>query len=167
MARQKLIHTKEVIDGSTGEVTVQEKTFLKRSDEPSYIKLYCNDIAALKGISPMNSKVLFAIAMSTDYNNEVRAALADRQRIADSLNAEGEGKTTAESVRVSIHQLCKAGFMTKKATGLYVLSPFFFTRTDWLGTVMKRKEFQMLIRYSEEQGRTISVSIDSANHLPE
>jgi hypothetical protein len=160
MARDKLIHTKDFVDYKTGEMISQEKTFIRKNDEPSYIKLYCNDIAALKGISPMNSKVLFAIAMSTDYNNEVRAALTDRQRIADSLNAEGEGKTTAESVRVSIHQLCKAGFMTKKATGLYVLSPFFFTRTDWLGTVMKRKEFQMLIRYSEEQGRTISVSIE-------
>jgi len=103
--------------------------------------------------------VLFAIAMSTDYNNEVRTTLADRQRMADSLNADGDGKTTAESVRVSIHQLCKAGFMTKKATGLYVLSPFFFTRTDWLGTVMKRKEFQMMIKYSADSGREISVSI--------
>jgi len=35
MARDKLIHTKEVIDSSTGEVTIQDKTFLKKSDEPS------------------------------------------------------------------------------------------------------------------------------------
>lgn len=160
MSREKNVAVKQTVDYLTGEITKVEKSFIKKNDEPSFIKLYCNDIGALGGLSPMNSKVLFAVAMSADYNNEVRATLADRQRIADNLNHNASSKTTAESVRVSIHQLCKAGFMTKKATGLYVLSPFFFTKTDWLGTVSKRKEFQMLIRYSEEQGRTISVSIE-------
>lgn len=150
---------RESVD-SDGVITKSETTTrMKGGNEPPYVKMYCDDIGFYGGLSPMESKVLFALAMSCNYENEVRGTKHDRQIIADFLNEGREDgqKTSAESVRFCIGGLIKAGFLAKKATGLYILNPDYFSRKSWVRTRETKATFEMHVRYSPESGREMKI----------
>lgn len=132
---------------------------MKFKEEHKHIKMYCEDIGFCVGLSRMEVNVLFALAVLSYSNNEVRTGKYDREKIADLLNqgvAEGKG-TTAESVRFCIGGLVKAEFLEKKATGLYILNPNCFSKTLWAKARDTRSAFELHIRYSPEKGRQAQI----------
>lgn len=111
----------------------------------------------------MACKVLFALAMNADYKNEVRTTVYDRKLIAEHLNAsvpEGSKKTSEDSIRYLITQLCDSGFLVKKATGLHILNPKFFTKNNWVTTRETQEDFELRVRYSRNGGRTVEVNFN-------
>lgn len=151
--------SRTTIDADGVITETQISTQVSGNNEPTYIKMYCEDIGFYGGLSPMEAKVLFALAMMADFDNEVRASKYDREKIAELLNKgleEGKG-TTAESVRFCIGGLVKARFLAKKATGLYILNPDYFSRKSWAKTRETKSTFEMHIRYSPENGRQTKI----------
>lgn len=144
-------YVKETISAD-GEIITSEKQFWKKSDEPQFIKLYCDDVGLLNKISPFESKVLLAMAMNADYNNEVHTSKSHRDLMAEYLNS------SENSIQVTIYKLEKKGLIVKRCTGLYMLDPTWFTKQNWSKTKDLKKEFiKLTITYSEKNGREVEV----------
>ena len=134
--------------------TVTDKVYSVRTDEPEFIKMYCDRLTDFKRLSPMCSKVLMALAMRCDYENKVSTNSHDRKQIAEAIN------TTPDTIRNSIYQLEKAEYMVKLATSYYELSPKYFVKKGWADVKQMRKAFELRIRYSSVHGEEVSVYVD-------
>lgn len=134
--------------------TVTSKVYSIKTDEPEFIKMYCDRLTDFKRLSPMCSKVLMALAMRCDYENKVATGSFERKKIAEAID------TTPDTIRNSIYQLEKAGFMIKLATSYYELSPVYFVKKAWSEVKQMRKAFELRLRYSSDKGEEVSVYID-------
>jgi len=149
------------IDMETGELKTQKIQRKIVTREPHYIKLYCQDIGLIGGLSPMAAKVLFMLAINANYDNEVMTAKSHREAFAEAINKsaeEGQRKTSAESIRFVIGQLCEKDFIRKKSTGLHVLNPSYFARKSFKDVIDMQRSFSLHLKYSSENGREAIVN---------
>lgn len=151
MAKRILQNTIHHPDG-----TITSQTYAVKSDEPEFIKMYCDRLTDFARLSPMCSKVLMALAMRCDYENKVSTSTHERKRIAEAID------TTPDTIRNSIYQLEKAGFVLKLATAYYELSPKYFVKKAWTEVKQMRKSFELRLRYSSEKGEEVLVFMEKS-----
>lgn len=149
MAKRIMQNTTHHKDG-----TVTSQVYAIKTDEPEFIKMYCDRLTDFKRLSPMCSKVLMALAMRCDYENKISTGSYDRKQIANAID------TTPDTIRNSIYQLEKAGFVLKLATSYYELSPKYFVKKAWAEVKQMRKAFELRLRYSSDKGEEVSVYVD-------
>lgn len=149
MRKRILQNTTNHPDGTT-----TLKVYSQKTDEPEFIKMYCDRLTDFKRLSPMCSKVLMALAMRCNYENKVSTNTYERKKIAEAIG------TTSDTIRNSIYQLEKAGFMLKLATGYYELSPKYFVKKAWHEVKEMRKSFELRLRYSSENGEEVLVYME-------
>jgi len=97
--------------------------------ETDYILVSLRHVEEFAGLSPMEAKVLLLLLHNVEKNNEVRTGKYYREVIADAINfhaEEGQRKTSPESIRFTIANLCKKNFLTKLSTGFHKLNPSIF-----------------------------------------
>jgi len=117
---------REYINPTTGEIVRDLKiSKKKRSDEPSYIKLYIKDLCKLNDIPKTGNDVLNELLALTDYKNEIVLNGGVKDRILKSL------KIKKGSLDNNISKLTKHQIIMRVARGIYTLNPNLFGRGKW------------------------------------
>ena len=106
-------------DRKTGEI-------LER--EPSFVKAYAEHISKVKGVTKMQTKVLWFLLSRMNFDNSVIISKNVRSKFID------ENKTSSNVFSNCISALSKAKFLDLDGPGQYFINPEYFTRSDWTTT---------------------------------
>lgn len=144
--------TREHIDHETGEVkTTMKLTSVKHEQEPSFIKLYLNDLCKLNDIPKSGNDTLNELLQLTDYRNEIVLNSAIKERLCKAL---GIKKPSLDN---NISKLTAQGILNRVARGIYMLNPHIFGKGKWQDIKKLRIEWE----YSSKGREAIKVETDT------
>lgn len=161
--KEKKVVTKRInesrVDLESGEIL--EKTGFERimvDSEPSFVKLYFQDVALLHNLAPLVGSVLYELIIRMSYDNDIAIPSGTKKEICKRLEIfhRGTKEPAINSIDNCIIKLVKKGIMTKKDTGLYQINPAIFGKGSW----REIRELRMKFTYNKE-GRKVDTEIDS------
>ena len=143
------------VDNLTGEITQDITTISyenKMPSEPSYIKLYTDDLSHLFGLSLSASNVLLCLVSMADYSGEIMVTKGVKERIAKRIGAKitKTGKPSLSAINNALTNMIKAGVISRvgdAGSGIYLLNPNLFAKGKWKDIYQQRKDFKMTIIY--------------------
>lgn len=146
--RQSTTETTVTQDGELVERRTNQT--LSWGAEPSYIKLYLQDILFLTDIPCKHEKVLYELLKKASYAGadngmEVVVNASLKRRIAKSLGMKNEG-----SISNAITDLVKGKVLYRVETGIYKFNPWLFGKGDWQDVAKLRLE----VSYDDIKGKT-------------
>lgn len=106
-------------DRNTGEVLEQE---------PPFVKAYAEHVTNVKGVTKMQTSVLWFLLSRMSFDNTVIVSSKLRNRFII------EHKTSSNVFSNCVSALAKSGFIDIEGSGQYFVNPDFFTRSDWTNT---------------------------------
>lgn len=145
--------TESKIDLETGKVKEIEQTTertVKIEQEPSFIKLYLQDICKLNDIPKTGSKLLNELLKYTAYDNMILIPTYVKEKISKDLNM------NIGTVSNSLSKLTKKGILRREGKGAYRLNPFFFGKGKWSDIKKIRMEWE----YGKEGRALTNVEIE-------
>lgn len=137
MARLKESKHYSVTDNITGEIssmTEERDIYIKKNDEPPYIKIYFEKIALLHNIT--NSLVLFSILKRMDYNNNISVDFIMKQEVMEECNV---SKSVFEHV---LTVAVKNKLFFRRCRGRYVVNFDVINKGKW--DTLKNKEIEKI-----------------------
>lgn len=141
---------KEVINESGEMVSKVANRTLSWGAEPSYIKLYLQDILYLSDMPTKRYAVLYELLKRASYAGEkdgmqvvINASL--KRRIAETLGFKSVG-----TVSNTITDFVKGKILYRVDTGMYNFNPWLFGKGDWQDIARLRLE----VDYDEIKGKT-------------
>lgn len=106
-------------DRETGEILEKE---------PPFVKAYAEHITSVKGVTKMQTDVLWFLLSRMNFDNTVCLSVKVRNRFIKGRN------TSSSTFSNCITALAKAGFIDIEGHGQYFVNPDYFTRSDWTNT---------------------------------
>ncbi|HGJ5862634.1 MAG TPA: replication/maintenance protein RepL [Arsenophonus nasoniae] len=161
MRAKKVYSREEVItDITTGKAIVSKTSNVYRlPKEPSYIKLYVDDLINLFGLPKGESRILFELVKRMNYQGEIVINATIKRDICKDLGI--GGKKPEQIVSNSIYRFLKADLLIRKGTGVYIANPHLFAKGEWRDIYDLRKSYiEMKIKYSRK-GREMQTRIGS------
>ena len=120
--------------------------------EPSYIKLYIEDISNLFKLPPSSSKIIIAFAKAINYNGQIIVTNYVKKQIANEL-----GYKSTQVISNSLTTFLKKKLMRRVGTGAYVLNPHLFAKGAWRDIKKLRVEWlELNIQYTRDGKRIIN-----------
>lgn len=140
---------------------------LTYGQEPSFVKLYLQDILYLKNLPQKHSKLLLALLKRASYAEchinekgeriasgmEVVINSALKRRIMNDLKIKSTG-----SISNSLTELVKGKVLYRIDTGIYRFNPYLFGKGDWQDI----RGLRMNVNYSEIKGRDFKTIVEYA-----
>ena len=139
------------IDYSTGEVVTRSVTKKFKNDEPSYIKLYLQDIAYLHDIPKGAEVVLKELLKLVTYGTQEITVLSHHKK-----QIEKETGLAIKTIDSRIQDLANKGIIERVSRGVYTLNPYLFGKGDWK-TIdqLRNKNIHLKIVYDKETNKRI------------
>lgn len=140
-----------VLDGATGEV-ISEEIFTKSKvrREPTFVKVYMEDLLYLKQMPYGLGGILWEIIQIMDYDNVVHLTAMRRNSITENLGC------SIHNVNKAISVFTKNGLMSKRGAGSYIMNPYVFGKGSWDKVSKIRAEIEW-----SETGRKVTTTIYS------
>lgn len=118
--------------------------------EPSYIKLYLQDVLYLSDMPKKHSKILYTLLKRASYAGEkdgMQVCLSSglKRMILKELGMKNVG-----SIDNALSDLVKGKVLYRLETGVYQFNPYLFGKGDWQDIERLRME----INYDDIKGRT-------------
>ncbi len=157
MERQERIVYSEMtrtVDYETGVVNEEERTKVVRlPQEPPYVKMYIDDLAAVLNLPIGVRGVLYALVQRIDYDGIITLGSTSKKKIAERLTL------TIGTFDNYLTKLVKTGVLKRIGRGEFEVNPYLFARGDWAEIRRRRdnfgKTFRMTITYSPGGKRKI------------
>ncbi len=147
MATRAYKKTSTHSDGD-GNVTEHSEFFIEKTKgEADFVKMYLEDIAALKKLTPREFSVLNELLPRMGYDNMVGLSAGVKKKICEKLEMyQYDGRGRSQVIRVSdggellysvnglnmeIKGLCEKQLLFKQSTGLYLVNPYLFGKGRW------------------------------------
>ena len=138
------------INQETGEITEQQVVKQHKAEvEPSYIKLYLQDIAYLHNLPSNTPQIVFELLQFVDYNQEIILTKRRKEQIAKTLDK------SLSHINNSITTLIKSEVLIKIDRQTYQLNTYLFGKGSWKDILKHRKSLKLEVFYSYQEGRTI------------
>lgn len=146
--------TKEVetIDTTTGEI-ITTQTTSKYKSEPSFIKLYLQDIELLHGIS--NNGILGAFLKQMNYGNQVVVNSYVKKIVALTSGS------TVKNVEKQMSLYLKKEIWVRVDRGVYRFNPYLFGKGKWVDV----QKIRMTIEYIPKVGRVVTTNIKRTTNM--
>lgn len=146
MKRSIVQQTEHTIIDKNGEVQSNTKsTVLKVEAEPSYIKIYLQDILYLNNLQSNQTGLLYELLSYLNYDNEIVLNSTIKRRIAEKL------ETTIQVIDNNLSKLVKKDILKRVGRGVYIANPYLFGKGKWKDILEKRIEhISLKIEYSKE-----------------
>ena len=148
---QSIIET--VVDCETGEVSkkISNQT-INYGDEPTFIKLYLQDVLYLSNLPTRHSQLLYELLKRSSYATPEEGMMVYvnselKRRIAKEL-----GITNLGSLDNALSDLVKGKIIYRVGRGTYTFNPYLFGKGDWQNISRMRLE----INYEDIRGKTFS-----------
>lgn len=145
---KRAIETRQTVNYETGEV-VEETTVRRfKGDEPTYIKLYLQDIAYLHGLPTTAGDIMTELLKYVTYGTqEVVLNAAIKKRIAEAANV------AVKTVDNRLQELVKKKIIDRVSTGTFILNPYLFGKGDWKTILeLRNKNVHLKITYDAATG---------------
>lgn len=142
----------EFVNYETKEVLTKETKYYKHViKEPSFIKLYLDDIGRLNSLQPRTVAILRELLKRVDYSNRVNISLGVKKDICTTLSILNKSGTVAVNVfSQHLSKLSEASLLFKIETGSYIINPKLFAKGDW----MNIKKIVLMVSY-DVNGREV------------
>jgi len=152
MRKPKTLATYEertTINQETGEITEQQVVKQHKAEvEPSYIKLYLEDIAYFNGLN-IKSDLLYELLRYVNYEQEIVLNKTIKGRVAEKI-----GKSLSY-VNNQLTNLVNEEVLIRVGVGVYQLNTYLFGKGSWKDILKHRKSLHLEVFYSYQEGRTI------------
>lgn len=157
MAKATIVNEtiRQVIDGQTGELLEVEHSEGTRTiykQEPSYIKLYIQDLLYMVDMPKGLTNVVYALLENVQFANKgLRIYLPTglKKELIEKLG------TTRAAFDNALTKLCKGQIIRRESVGVYALNPYFFGKGEWKDI----DKLRMTWNYDAIRGRTFSGQI--------
>jgi|TARA_B110000503_G_C6912548_1_gene315299 hypothetical protein len=138
----------------TGEVK-QESSVVQftHGKEPPYVKMYLDDLCALKHVPKAKRALLEMLLKKLDYDGYINLSPRYRDILCKQLGIK------PQSLRNSIMDLCKAKLIKNVSTNEFSVNPYYFAKGDWKTVVEQRRNFHLTVAYNANGTRTISTDV--------
>jgi hypothetical protein len=147
-------HSKPFYESQTTEIDSEGNikrrvatTQSKLEPEPSFVKLYLDDITHLVDLPKTTSDVIFELLKLADYQQNIYIHKDQKIDICERLNIK------ESAVNKAITGLNKAQIILRKSRGHYILNPFFFGKGSWKDI----REIRVKLLYNPQ---TLGLDID-------
>ena len=146
--------TTQTVNHETGEIVSETSTKIaKYAGEPSYLKLYIDDICALASVSESLKKTLLLLLRKLDYDGYITLSTRYRKFMCSEMGI------VDGTLRNRLNSLCNKGFLISEGGNEYLANPNYFAKGEWKNIVEQRHAFEMKIRYSENGKEVITQPI--------
>ena len=147
---------KTIVDMDSGEIVQTSKIDVYRlPTEPPYVKMYIEDLCALKGVSDADQALLRRLLIKLDYEGYVALTPRSRDSIAASLDI------TRKTLRNRLSKLVNSGLLKPTSLNEYMVNPNYFAKGCWKSICEQRKAFELTVKYSEEGREIKTICADS------
>lgn len=139
-ARINLLTKETRINDTTGEV--QETTLtqsIRKSKEPSFIKLYIADLMLVNNLPSKASGVLWELIKITTFNNKIVLNSSIKKDICEVLNIK------MPTLNNTLSSFVKKEILFRIDTGVYSPNPYLFARGKWEDI----EKLRMIVDYSK------------------
>ena len=118
--------------------------------EPSFVKLYIDDIMLLHNMPATASSLLHLLVRKLDYDGYISLNAASKRLFAEELGV------SVSSINNQFYKMVKKDILRRKDTGLFMLNPMLFAKGSWIDVLALRESyFQLSITYSPDGKRTV------------
>ena len=163
----KIITRTAVVDGQTGELLQtqeheQSATKVIRSQEPSYIKLYIEDMLYMKDMPKALSTLTYELARRATYANKEDGMCIALPKYVKQQICKACGWTDLRSLNNALTKLLNGHIIQRlggKGSGMYQLSPYLFGKGDWKYIENIRMQWD----YNLIKGKTFSTAFTYNN----
>lgn len=150
-----------VIDNHTGElVSKRANKVLSWGDEPSYIKLYLQDVLYLSDMPKHHEKILYELLKRSTYAGEKDGMQVSLSAGTKRLICKELGIKNIHSIDNALSDLVKGKILYRIETGVYNFNPYLFGKGDWQDIARLRLE----INYEEIKGKTFKTNVEYKNN---
>lgn len=158
--KYKTHHKEEVTryDPDTGEVSVSTRTqVFKAVAEPSFVKMYIDDISKLSNIGSTATKLLFAMVKRVGYDSVITLAPYIKKEMCKEM-----GIKSAQTVENALGELKKNKLITNIGRGTFMLNPEFFARGQWNEIEKLRDAFKIELKITyDSEGRRVESNLQT------
>lgn len=152
-----------VFNGNGEMVSKRANQTLSWGEEPSYVKLYLQDIMYLSDMPKKYVAVTEALLKRVAYAGEedglcVTLVPRTKKTICQEL-----GWKTVASLDNALQKLIAGKILYRVDRGIFRFNPYLFGKGDWQDVARLRLE----INYSEIEGRTFKTNVDYQEKAPE
>lgn len=154
--KERVIYSEmtRTVNHETGVVNEEEqRKVIKLPQEPPYVKMYIEDLAAVLNLPIGVRGLLYALVQRIDYDGIITLGSTSKKRIAERL------KIKIGTFDNYLTKLVKSGVLKRIGRGEFEVNPHLFARGDWAEVRRRRdnfgKTFRMTITYSPNGKRKI------------
>ena len=138
----------------TGEVHQESKVEqFNFGKEPPYVKMYLDDLCALKKVPAAKRTLLDLLLKKVDYDGYINLSPRYRNILCEKLGIK------PQSLRNALMDLCKAKLIKNVSTNEFSINPYYFARGDWKAVVEQRRNFHLTVSYNADGTRTITTDV--------
>lgn len=164
-------HEETYYDSQTGEVTKQitNQTY-SFGEEPSFIKLYLNDLLYLADLPTRHTKILYELLKRSSYATPTEGMTVTVNSSIKKRIAEAVGIKSVGSIDNAITELVQGKILFRIDRGLYSFNPYLFGKGDWQNIsrmrltidydVIKGKTFSAVCAFEKQKNKTPSNDIE-------
>lgn len=135
-------------NNETGEVkeTSTSKQF-KAEAEPSYIKLYLEDIAYFHKLPKGIPNFIYELLPLTNYQHQIAITKYQKDVIAEKLNV------SIGYIDNSLSKLVKEEILIRVGRGTYELNSYLFGKGSWKDIIKHRNSLKLEVFYQYKEGK--------------
>lgn len=139
-----------VINDSGEFVSKRANKTLSWGSEPSYIKLYLQDVLYLSDMPKKHSKILYELLKRASYAGDEKGMMVALSSGLKRMMAKELNLKTTQSIDNALTDLVKGKVLYRIETGVYQFNPYLFGKGDWQDIARLRLE----INYDDIKGKT-------------
>ena len=143
-------------DANGNMISKRANKTLSWGDEPSYIKLYLQDIMYLSDMPRKYVAITEALLKRVAYAGEVDGLCVTLVPRTKKTICQELGWKNVASLDNALQKLMAGKILYRVDRGIYRFNPYLFGRGDWQDVARLRLE----IKYDEIQGRTFQTNVD-------
>ena len=160
MTHKYKAHIKEeqTITNHDGELVTTTKTQAFRAvAEPSFVKMYVDDVSRLSNLGSTANKLLFALVKRVGYDSVITLAPYIKMEICREM-----GIKSAQTVENALGELKKNDVITNIGRGTFMLNPNFFAKGQWREIENLRESFRIELKITyDNHGKRIESNIET------
>lgn len=150
---KKIVQTEIItkIDAN-GEITEQETgKLLQFPSEPPFFKTYSEDLIAILGLPVGLRAVLPLLLREMNYKNIITLSTRGKKEIVSNV------RITLGTLDNYLVALTKASVFQRIGRSEYFVNPNHFARGEWVETIKKRRNWELVVTYDSKTGERISI----------
>lgn len=130
----------KILDYKTGIIIDEEENFTTLFQQPRYVKMHLDDLAAILELSSGNRYLLYELTQRIDRNGTIVLKKTTKDEIADRL------KITLGTLDNSLTKLVHMGVLKRIGRGKFSVNPHLFARRNWADLNGKHLYFEKGLR---------------------